>query len=118
MTYAALANLVVLLHALFILFVVVGGLLAFWKPWLVWIHAPVAVYGMLIEWVGWVCPLTPLENWLRRRAGQAGYEGGFVETYLLPLIYPGELTRNVEIALGVAVLAINAMIYLLFFLRR
>lgn len=118
MAFAGFANLIVVLHALFILFVVFGGLLVFWRPWFIWVHAPIALYGVLIEWVGWVCPLTPLENWLRRQAGQAGYDGGFVEVYILPLVYPGALTRNVAIALGAIVLAVNAIIYTAFFLRR
>ena len=118
MLYAALANLVALAHFLFILFVVFGGLLVFWKPWLVFVHLPVAVYGVLIEWVGWVCPLTPLENHLRREAGQAGYAGGFVERYLLPLIYPEEFTRNTAIVLGALVLASNVLIYGVWLLRR
>lgn len=79
-----LANLVVLLHLAFIVFVVLGGLLVFWRPWLAWLHLPVAAYGVLIEWVGWVCPLTPLENRLREMAGERGYTGVFVETYVVP----------------------------------
>ncbi|HEX6929115.1 MAG TPA: DUF2784 domain-containing protein [Gammaproteobacteria bacterium] len=118
MHYLFLANAVALLHFLFILFVVFGGLLVFWKPWFAWIHIPVAIYGVLIEWVGWVCPLTPLENRLRERAGQSGYEGGFVEEYLLPLIYPEGFTRNVALVLGAAVLLINLAIYVVYLLKR
>ena len=118
MTWSLLASLVVVLHLLFILFVVFGGLLVFWKPWFVFIHLPVAVYGVLIEWVGWICPLTPLENRLRQQAGQAGYEGGFVERYLLPVIYPEEFTRNTAIVLGALVLLINAVIYGTWLWRR
>src|SRR5690606_26985415 len=103
MPYALLANLVLAVHLLFILFVVFGGLLVFWKPWFAWVHVPVAVYGILIEWIGWVCPLTPLENRLRDKAGQATYHGGFVEEYLLPLIYPEGFTRNVALVLGALV---------------
>lgn len=118
MTWSLLASLVVVLHLLFILFVVFGGLLVFWKSWFVFVHLPVAVYGVLIEWVGWICPLTPLENRLRQQAGQAGYEGGFVERYLLPVIYPEEFTRNTAIVLGALVLLINAVIYSVWLWRR
>ena len=111
MPYLALANAVLVVHLLFILFVVFGGLLVFWRPWLAWVHVPIAVYGVLIEWIGWICPLTPLENWLRTRAGQTPYSGGFVEQYLLALIYPGGLTRNVALLLGALVLIANLVIY-------
>ncbi|HEX7047305.1 MAG TPA: DUF2784 domain-containing protein [Gammaproteobacteria bacterium] len=118
MSYSLLANVVLVIHFLFIVFVVFGGLLVFWKPWLAAVHVPVALYGVLIEWVGWICPLTPLEKRLREKAGQDSYEGGFVEEYLLPLIYPEGFTRNVVIVLGCAVLAINLAIYGFYFLRR
>lgn len=111
MPYSLLANLVMVLHLLFVVFVVLGGLLVFWKGWFTWIHLPVAIYGVMIEWIGWVCPLTPLENRLREQAGQAGYKGGFVEEYLLPLVYPEGFTRNVALVLGAVVLAINLAIY-------
>lgn len=113
-----LANIVVAIHFLFILFVVFGGLLVFWKGWLAWVHLPVAVYGVLIEWVGWICPLTPLENHLRRQAGQDGYAGGFVEEYLLPFIYPEGFTRQVAIVLGALVLLVNVVVYGSWLLRR
>lgn len=118
MSYHALADLVVIVHFLFILFVVFGGLLVFWQPRLAWAHLPIALYGLWVEWIGWVCPLTPLENELRRRAGDAGYKNGFVEQYILPLIYPEAFTRDVALALGAAVLIINLAIYGLYFWRR
>jgi hypothetical protein len=96
---------------LFILFVVLGGFLAWRWRWLPWIHIPAAVWGMMIELANWTCPLTPLEDSLRRQAGQSGLEGGFVEHYLLPVIYPGSLTRPVQVALGVLVLLLNAVAY-------
>lgn len=102
---------VVLLHFAFVLFVVFGGLLVFRRPRLAWVHLPVAIYGIAIEWIGWVCPLTPLENRLRHAAGQAGYEGGFVEHYLLPVLYPAGLTPTVQWVLGGLVLAVNLVIY-------
>ncbi|SPA38989.1 conserved hypothetical protein; putative membrane protein [Cupriavidus taiwanensis] len=115
---AWLADLVVIAHALFIVFVVAGGLLALRWPRAAWVHLPAAVWGVLIEWAGWICPLTPLENTLRRAAGQAGYSGGFVERYLLPLIYPAELTPAVQLWLGAVVLVVNVAIYALWWRRR
>ncbi|MCO6441537.1 MAG: DUF2784 domain-containing protein [Nitrococcus mobilis] len=118
MPYHVLADLVVLMHFLFVLFVIFGGVLVFWKPWLAWVHLPAALYGLLIEWIGWVCPLTPLENALRRRAGSIGYEGGFIEHYILPLLYPEAFTRTLALASGAAVLLINLAIYGLYLWRR
>ncbi len=111
MIYWLLANALVLLHLAFILFVVGGGLLAAWKKGVVWLHLPAAVWGALIEFMGWICPLTPLENHFRRQSGAAGYEGGFIEHYLLPLIYPEMLTAATQHVLGSLVLAINFLIY-------
>lgn len=116
--YGALAALVVIIHLLFILYVVFGGLSVFWKPWLALVHLPVATYGILIEWVGWVCPLTPLEKHLREQAGAEDYAGGFVEQYLLPLIYPAGFSRNVALVLGALVLLINLVIYGIYLWRR
>jgi hypothetical protein len=105
------ADLVVLIHFAFILFVVAGGLLVLQRPRVAWLHLPVVAWGAGIELIGWVCPLTPLENALRRAAGEAGYSGGFIEHYLLPLIYPAGLTREIQLALGLFVLLVNAVIY-------
>jgi Protein of Unknown function (DUF2784) len=106
-----LADLVVLLHFAFVLFVVFGGLLALRWPKVAYVHLPVAMYGTLIELVGWICPLTPLEKRLRESAGLEGYEGGFVEHYILPVLYPTELTRGVQLLLGALVIAVNISIY-------
>ncbi len=105
------ADLVVVLHFLFVLFVIFGGLLVLRWPRLAYVHLPVAVYGILIEFIGWVCPLTPLEKRLRESAGQQGYEGGFVEHYILPVLYPAGLTRGVQLVLGVVVIVINLAVY-------
>lgn len=113
MPYRALADLVLVIHLAFVLFVVLGGLLA-----LRWVHVPVALYGALIEFAGFVCPLTPLENSLRRRGGEAGYEGGFIEHYVTATLYPTGLTREVQLGLGVALLAINGAIYAAWLRRR
>lgn len=111
MQYHLLANLVLILHGLFILFVVLGGLLVLWKRWMAWVHIPVALYGIAIEWIGWICPLTPLENDLRLLAGEEGYSGGFVQHYLLPLIYPANYTPTLQLILGSLVLLANVVIY-------
>ena len=111
MLYRILADLIGVLHFAFVLFVVFGGLLLLRWRWVAYLHLPAAVWGALIEFAGWICPLTPRENWLRRRGGFEGYSGGFVEHYILPLIYPGALTRTTQIVLGVAVLAVNGIVY-------
>jgi hypothetical protein len=105
------ADLVACLHLAFILFVVLGGLLVLrWPRW-AWFHLPAVGWGALIELMGWICPLTPLENRLRLEAGTAGYEGGFVEHYLLPVLYPAHLSRSIQIFLGLGVLLINFFVY-------
>ena len=111
MAYRILADLVVGVHALFVVFVVAGGLLALRWPWVAAAHLPAAVWGALIEFRGWICPLTPLEKSLRASAGQAGYEGGFIEHYLLPVLYPPGLTRGVQLVLGSLVILVNLVIY-------
>lgn len=109
--FRLLANAVVVVHALFILFVVWGGFLVWRRRWVAAIHVPCAVWGVMIEYRGWICPLTPLENALRARAGEAGYGGGFVEHYLVPAIYPSGLTPRIQVMLGTFVLAINVLAY-------
>jgi hypothetical protein len=109
--YQLLANAVVVFHAFFILFIVFGGFLAWRWRWVAAIHIPCAVWGILIEYRGGICPLTPLENTLRAKAGQQGYSGGFIEQYLLPAVYPKGLTPGVQIALGTFVLVINVLAY-------
>ena len=106
-----LADLVLITHALFIVFVIFGGVLVLWSHWVIWIHIPCAVWGMLIEFRGWICPLTYLENDLREVAGASGYSGGFIEHYLTLIIYPPGLTQDIQILLGITVLVINLIIY-------
>jgi Protein of Unknown function (DUF2784) len=111
MGYRVLANLVVLVHAAFVLLVLLGGLLAFrWRraPLL---HIPAALWGGWIEISGGVCPLTPLENWLMELSGSPGYAGGFIEHYLLPVLYPPGLTRTVQSALAAVVVVVNVLVY-------
>ena len=118
MPYALLADLALVLHATFILFVVLGGVLVFWRRGLAWVHIPAALWGILIEFQGWVCPLTYLENDLRIAAGNSGYAGGFIDHYLVPLVYPSGLTSGTQILLGLAALFINAIIYTLIWRKR
>jgi uncharacterized protein DUF2784 len=111
MLYRILADLVVLLHLVFILFAVFGGILVLlWKRW-AWVHLPAVLWAALIEFMGWVCPLTPLENWLREKGGGSGYRAGFVEHHILPILYPDSLTRPSQVVLGVFVLGINLGVY-------
>jgi hypothetical protein len=112
------ADFVVLLHLAFILFVVLGGLVVFRWPRFMWLHIPAAAWGAFIELTGRVCPLTPLENRLRIAAGETGYSGGFIEEYLIPVVYPDGLTRWVQISLGVGVVVINLVLYGLLVARR
>ncbi len=119
MVLAFAADLLVVVHLSFILFVVLGGFLVLRWPGLAWAHVPAAVWGALIELSGQIaCPLTPLEQALRRAAGEAGYEGGFIQHYLVPLVYPPGLTRDMQIAIGVSVVAINAFAYGTLMIRR
>lgn len=109
--YQLLADLVVGVHFVFVLFVILGGLLTLKWRRVMWLHVSAAFWGAVVEFSGWICPLTPLENWLRRKAGEAGYRSDFVARYLLPVIYPEGLTRGMQIVLGVSVVAVNVAIY-------
>lgn len=112
------ADAIVALHFAFVVFVVLGGLLALRWPRIIWLHGPAVIWGALIEFNGWICPLTPLENRLRRAAGEAGYQGDFVAHYILPVLYPNGLTRTDQLVLGGLALAINVAIYTLVAVRR
>ena len=111
MLYRLLANTVVVVHGLFILFVVLGGFLAWRWRWVAAVHLPCAAWGVLIEYRQWICPLTPLENHLRAKAGEQGYQGGFIEHYALPVIYPSGLTPQAQWVLGTVALAVNLLVY-------
>lgn len=117
MIYRALADLVLVVHLLFVLFVVLGGLLVLRWPAVAWLHIPAAVWGVLIEYTGWICPLTPLENSFRARGGEAGYTGGFIEHYIQPLLYPAGLTRSTQVVLGSLALGLNLTAYAIVILR-
>lgn len=118
MHYALAADAIVLIHFAFVLFVIGGGFLAWRWRWLAWAHLPCAIYGAAIEFGGWICPLTPLENRLRWQAGQAGYSEGFVEHYVVPVLYPAELTVSLQLVLGTLVVLINGFAYGVYLTRR
>jgi drug/metabolite transporter superfamily protein YnfA len=115
--HALAADAVLVVHFAFVLFVVLGGLLVWKWPRLAWAHVPAAAWGVAIEFGGWICPLTPLENHLRRLAGDEPYGGDFIARYLLPVIYPEGLTRDAQLALGSAALLFNLAIYIVLFRR-
>jgi hypothetical protein len=118
MLFRLLADLTVVLHVLFVIFVVLGGLLVVRRRWVAWLHVPAAIWGAWIEFAGWICPLTPLENWLRARGGGEVYRSSFVEQYIIPTLYPEAMTREVQWLLGGLVVILNASIYLVVFTRR
>ena len=111
MIYRILADLLVALHGLTILFALCGGLLVLWHRWAAFVHLPFAAWAALVEFNGWICPLTPMENRMRFTAGEAGYEGGFIEHYLLPAIYPSGLTPEIQFWLAIGVIGFNVGIY-------
>jgi len=112
------ADAIVALHFAFVLFVVLGASLVLRWPRVAWFHVPAVIWGALVEFTGWICPLTPLENRLRRSAGETGYQGDFIAHYVLPMLYPNGLTRQDQLLLGSAALAINIAIYALAFVRH
>lgn len=111
MGYVVLADLTVLVHFLFVLFVVFGGVVVLRRHWLAWLHLPAALWGVMIELGGWVCPLTYLENHFRHLGGESGYSGTFLARYLEPVLYPLGLTRHVQVVFGFSALFINLAIY-------
>lgn len=111
MGFRILADMTVGLHLLFVLFAVLGGVLIWRWPRMAWLHLPAVLWAACIEFFGWICPLTYLENHFLLKAGHAGYPGGFIEQYLMPILYPAALTRQVQFLLGAGVVVINAGIY-------
>lgn len=118
MLYRIAADAVLVVHLAFVFFVAGGALLAVRWPRSAYLHLPCAAWGAVVTLAGWICPLTPLEIRLRRAAGEEGYAGGFIEHYLLPVIYPAGLTREMQIGLGVAVVGVNVLLYAWLLLRR
>jgi hypothetical protein len=111
MWYSWLADLTLCLHVGFVLFVVFGGLLVLRWRRIVWLHLPAAIWGAVVEFTGWICPLTPLENWLRALGGEATYRSDFIAQYLLPVLYPEDLTQDLQLLLGTGVVILNAAVY-------
>ena len=120
MQYTLLADLLVVVHLSFVVFVMLGGLLVGWRAWVVWLHLPAVCWGVGIEWMGGICPLTPLETWLRSQALERAYEprADFVAQYLLPFLYPTGLTNATQFVLGSTVVTINVLIYGLLWRQR
>jgi hypothetical protein len=118
LVYQVFADGVVVLHLAFICFVALGGLIVLYRPRLVWVHLPCVLWGIAIELSGLVCPLTPLENALRLKGGASTYSGDFIVHYLMPVIYPEGLTRQVQIVLGFLAGAVNAAVYAWLYMKR
>ena len=118
MVFRLLADLTVVLHVAFVVFVILGGVLVVRWPRVAWVHLPAAAWGAWIEFAGWLCPLTPLENWLRERGGRPAYTSSFVERYIIPTLYPDSLSREVQWVLGGLVLLVNGLVYLMVLRRR
>jgi len=110
-SFLLLADAVVVLHLLFVVFVVGGGGLVLRWPCLAWLHLPCVAWGVVVELAGWICPLTPLENHLRRLGGETGYGGSFIGQYLMPVLYPSGLTRHGQVILGLLAVGVNVAIY-------
>jgi hypothetical protein len=117
-TFRLLADATVVIHLLFVAFVVCGGLLVLRWPRVAWAHLPAAAWGAWIEFAGWICPLTPLENWLRLQGGSTTYTTSFVERYILPVLYPASLSRDIQSTLGAMVVLVNAVVYVLILRSR
>ncbi|WP_234697194.1 DUF2784 domain-containing protein [Nitrosophilus alvini] len=111
MLFRIAADILVILHFIFILFVLFGGFLVLRRRWIMYLHIPAVIWGALVEIKGWICPLTPWEQYFRQISGEEGYTGGFIEHYLLHIIYPAGITREIEILLGIFVIVLNLGIY-------
>ncbi len=109
--YPLLADLVLIVHLTFVAFVLCGGLLVLKWRRVAWLHLPAVAWGAVVKFTGWICPLTPLENWLRTQGGETSYRSDFIAQYLIPVLYPGDLTRNLQLLLGTVVVVLNAAVY-------
>ena len=117
MVYQIIADILIVIHGVFILYVLFGAFLNFRWPKLIWWHVPAIIWGALVEYMHWICPLTPLENYFRHKAGIGVYEGDFIEHYIIPLIYPPDLTPQFQVWFGSLVIALNVVVYGLHFYR-
>ena len=118
MIYSFLADLLVVLHLTFILFVLFGSLVVLKWERLFWLHLPAIAWGITIEISGWICPLTPWEVNLRKMAGEQGYSGSFIMEYFIPILYPSGLTREIQWVLGVIVVLTNLILYAFILKKR
>lgn len=118
MTARTLGDLVLTFHFAFIVFAILGGILVLWKIWIAWLHVPSVLWSGYVNLFGQICPLTPLENRFRHLAGQAGYEGGFIEHYIAPLVYPGVMPERWGLVSGFSVLIWNVLVYTLVVTRQ
>lgn len=112
------AELVLLMHIIFVVFAVIGAPLILWRRWVIWLHLPAVAWAAMVEFCGVICPLTPLENWLRTAGGGIPYQDGFISHYLWPLLYPAGLTREIQVGLGWAVLVFNIVAYSVLWWRQ
>ena len=117
MGYLFLANALVVFHFCFVLYVMSGGLLVIWRKRFALLHIPAVMWGVIVETTGWLCPLTPLENHWRSAGGGVPYEGGFVEHYIMPVLYPHDITRDFQITLAILIAIINLIVYTVAFTR-
>ena len=118
MVYRVLADLILVTHFAFALFTVLGGVLVLRRRRLLWVHLASLLWGVVIQWANWTCPLTPLESRLRQAGGETGYRGGFIEYYVSMILYPESLTVELRYLLGAALIAVNLVVYGYAFLRR
>jgi hypothetical protein len=118
MSYRLLADLLVVFHFAVVIFVIVGGLLLFWRRWVAWVHLPVITWVIFAELFQIMCPLTLLENWLRDRGGGETYQGDFVAHYIIPVLYPEALTPRIQIMFGILIFGINVLLYAIAFRRK
>ena len=113
--YELAADIILIIHFLFILFVIFGALLLFVEKKIVFIHIPAIIWGSYIELTHSICPLTYLENWLLQKANLTTYSEGFIQYYLVPIVYPTNLTKDIQIYLGISLIVINIVIYAFIF---
>jgi len=118
MFYQFLADAILLFHLLFILFALLGGIFVLYRRWVVFVHLPAAVWATFVGFTGWICPLTPLEKHFREVSGDLGYSGGFIEHYIIPVIYPAALEMDMHLLLGYIALVINLVIYMFVLYRK
>jgi hypothetical protein len=118
MPYHLLADTVVIVHLAFIVFTIAGGILIIWWRKVIWIHIPAVIWAAWIEFSGGICPLTYLENWLLGQSGSGGYHGDFTASYILPVVYPANLTRKIQITMAIIVIFVNLLVYGYIYMKK